>query len=59
MSLRDPMSLLEGCRCLERAGYCAAVHDDSLLQIALSKNTEGKMRFSVIREHPSGTCNLE
>lgn len=59
MSLKDPTSLLEGCRCLERAGCCAAVGDDSLLQIALSQNTEGKMRFSVIGEHPSETCNFE
>lgn len=59
MSLKDSTSLLEGCRCLERAGCCAAVDGDSLLQIVLSKNTEGKMRFSVIGEHPSGTCNLE
>lgn len=54
MSLKGT-SLEKGCRCLERVGCCAAVDDDSLLQIALSKNSESRMRLSVTGEQPPGT----
>lgn len=57
--IKRSTSLLEGYMCLKRAVCCAAVVDDSLLQIALSKGVKGKWGFQVTVVNSSGTCNLK